>query len=84
MKTIDIPSENGKLTYFWEEGAGSGKKPLIVCLASGEGEARESLALVFSQANGASAAALVVNPQTQGIGSTPCGKEKMWTKIGSL
>ena len=65
MKTIDIPSENGKLTYFWEEGAGSGKKPLIVCLASGEGEARESLALVFSQANGASAAALVVNPQTQ-------------------
>ena len=65
LKTIDIPSENGKLTYFWEEGAGSGKKPLIVCLASGEGEARESLALVFSQANGASAAALVVNPQTQ-------------------
>ena len=48
LKTIDIPSENGKLTYFWEEGAGSGKKPLIVCLASGEGEARESLALVFS------------------------------------
>lgn len=65
MKTIDIPSENGKLTCFWEEGAGSGKKPLIVCLAGGEEEAQESLALVFSQANGASAAALVVRPQTQ-------------------
>ena len=65
LKTIDIPSENGKLTCFWEEGAGPGEKPLIVCLAGGEEEARESLALVVPQANGASAVALVVSTQTE-------------------
>ena len=66
MKTIDIPSEKRKADLllgrggrFWEK---ADDRLLGRWGRRGEGE---SLALVFSQANGASAAALVVHPQTQ-------------------
>ena len=65
MKILSIPNENGKMTCFWEEGASSGKKPLIICLADKEEDAQRDLNLLFSQANGASVAALVVYPQTE-------------------
>ena len=60
MKILSIPNENGKMTCFWEEGASSGKKPLIICLADKEEDAQRDLNLLFSQANGASVAALVI------------------------
>lgn len=60
MKILSIPNENGKMTCFWEEGVSSGKKPLIICLADKEEDAQRDLNLLFSQANGASVAALVV------------------------
>ena len=65
MKILSIPNESGKMTCFWEEGASSGKKPLIICLADKEEDAQRNLNLLFSQANGASVAALVVYPQTE-------------------
>lgn len=65
MKILSIPNENGKMTCFWEEGASSGKKPLIICLADKEEDAQRDLNLLFSQANGASVAALVIYPQTE-------------------
>ena len=77
MKILSIPNENGKMTCFWEEGASSGKKPLIICLADKEEDAQRDLNLLFSQANGASVAALV-------IGSTHCVRERTWTKIELL
>lgn len=65
MKILSIPNENGKMTCFWEDGASSGKKPLIICLADKEEDAQRNLNLLFSQANGASVAALVIYPQTE-------------------
>ena len=65
MKILRIPNENGKMTCFWEEGASSGKKPLIICLADKEEDAQRNLNLLFSQANGASVAVLVIYPQTE-------------------